>query len=538
MGQHARGASFRRLTFRKGELWERAVRAGRPDDRLRVRWFGRDENAALPDAGGQVPESEQFEFPGDILAISPSTSSSSARDADRREPCFPASRCPGGTPRDVLEHVSLRRRRLFAPTAGSLAVTRPSTGRRAWSFRSERSCSPTALQACVSHSDGRSIAFWEVADERGAVSVIDRAGDIGGTSRADGTSPAAPRAGAPTAARSGSRRGDPAKRMPSGRWTFGQAPSRHARAGRLELDDVSREGQVLVGPSHDHPHGADRVGGRSQPARAHGRRFVPADLRPTEDRSPERTGQGSGRAPCLPASADGSPAVKLGEGTGRSLSPMASGFSWQTRPQRAQPRATRCFRTGPGERRALDPGGLTDGHRGRLAAGRKERRVSALDSSGGSRLYVQAVDGGGTPRPIGPQRTRILPTGGAVSPDARFVLGIGGNKLLLVPIDGNSEARVVPGFAPPDRVAQWTSDSQALYVYQVVERGFTVWLLDLQTGRRCSWREIPIVYITTGAYLLGDAGWPVVDILWRARAARALPGRGASLRPTKREGAG
>ena len=145
--------------------------------------------------------------------------------------------------------------------------------------------------------------------------------------------------------------------------------------------------------------------------------------------------------------------------------------------------------TGPGQRRALDPVGLTDLTGGAWLPDGSSVVFSASDSNGGSRLYVQAVDGG-TPRPVGPDRTRILPAG-AVSPDARFVVGIRGSEFLLVPIDGKGEARVVPGVArPADRVAQWTSDSRALYVYQTAESGLTVSLLDLQTGRRRPWREI------------------------------------------------
>ena len=80
-----------------------------------------------------------------------------------------------------------------------------------------------------------------------------------------------------------------------------------------------------------------------------------------------------------------------------------------------------------------------------------------------------------------------------VSPDGKSVVGIHADKMLLVPLDGVGEGRVVGGLASPaDRVIQWSHDSRALYVHRAAQRPLQISLLDLETGQRRLWKEIAL----------------------------------------------
>jgi Tol biopolymer transport system component len=41
------------------------------------------------------------------------------------------------------------------------------------------------------------------------------------------------------------------------------------------------------------------------------------------------------------------------------------------------------------------------------------------------------------------------------------------------------------------RVIQWNADSRSLYLYSQSDRSAKVWLLDLETGEKRLWREVP-----------------------------------------------
>ena len=96
--------SFRRLTFRHGNLGNARFA---PDGRTIVygaRWSGETTGPEPRLYRTQVgsPESEQFDFPGDILAISPveRARDRAGTDADRRRNPFPRP--------DVRGHASRR----------------------------------------------------------------------------------------------------------------------------------------------------------------------------------------------------------------------------------------------------------------------------------------------------------------------------------------------------------------------------------------------------------------------------------------------
>ena len=116
---------------------------------------------------------------------------------------------------------------------------------------------------------------------------------------------------------------------------------------------------------------------------------------------------------------------------------------------------------------------------------------SGTGRDGKSRLHVLEISTGKW-RTFGPDGARIQPFSSPVSPDGRLVVGVRAGRGWVWPIDGSGEARAVPGFVAGDRVAQWSADSAALYVYNPVERPMWVSLLDLATGQKRPWKEIPL----------------------------------------------
>ena len=106
-------------------------------------------------------------------------------------------------------------------------------------------------------------------------------------------------------------------------------------------------------------------------------------------------------------------------------------------------------------------------------------------------LYVQAVPDG-KPQAIGPDRLGLMLFSNPVSPDGKYVIGGRRGEVLLVPMDGAGQSRVLPDLSPPsDRIIQWSPDSHHLYVYRYGERPARVWLYEVETGRRQLWKEIP-----------------------------------------------
>jgi Tol biopolymer transport system component len=62
----------------------------------------------------------------------------------------------------------------------------------------------------------------------------------------------------------------------------------------------------------------------------------------------------------------------------------------------------------------------------------------------------------------------------------------------VYPIDGGGEGRAVPGAERADRVIQWSADSRSVYVFSPRERPLKVFLLDLETGQKRLWKELPL----------------------------------------------
>ena len=487
---------FTRLTFRQGSIGNARFA---PDGRTIVygaTWVGDPSGRFLYRTQVGSPESARFDFPGDILAISPSNEMA-ILVTKVGQTVGTLSRVPmsGGTPRQVLEDVAYAGAD-FAPDGRELAVVHAVDGQFRLEFPIGKVLLASGAYAPRVSPDGRSIAFWEEKDGANAIAVIDRNGGAhkilsGGWSdlvglpcwRADGreiwfTAPEQPG-------------------KPAALWAVDLSGKRRLLMrvpGGLELDDVSPDGRALLG----HLSGA-RVVRFASALELEGRELSWLDESYLGDLSSDgrtallnEAGEGSGSSSvAYLRSTDGSPAVKLGEGLGFALSPDGKWVLAENLPSAGKPGTLFLLPTGPGQARTL-AGEFAEYTWGAWLPDGKSVVYGAAAKEGAPHLYVQAVPDG-KPQAIGPDRLALMVLTSPVSPDGRYVVGARRGAAFLVPLFGSGQARALPGLSPPaDRIVQWSQDSRHLYVYgRGGERPLKVWLYDVETGRRQLWKEIP-----------------------------------------------
>jgi eukaryotic-like serine/threonine-protein kinase len=488
---------FTRLTFRKGRLGNARFA---PDGKTIVygaQWDGSRSTDLFQTRVGS-PESGRFDFQADdadILAISASNELAILLGTAVPNGAMLA-RAPmsGGTPRQVIEGVAYAGAD-FASDGTDLVLAHIVDGKSRLEFPPGRVLEADGVNSPRFSPDGRRIAYFHESADLASLCVIDRQG------KAKNVLPGvwASNAGAPgwrpdgreiwlTASQSGE---------PLGLWAVDLSGKRRLVMrvpGTLELDDVSRDGRVLL--AHHTITRTVRLASVQEPKE---RELSWLDASFVSEISPDgrmlllaEQGEGSGGGPVTYLRAtDGSPAVKLGEGWARALSP--DGRSVLSAVERSgQPQRLVILPTGPGEPRTLETNGLTEFHWGAWLPDGKGVIYTGIGADGISRVYAQAVPVG-KPRAISPERTRILPFSSPVSPDGKYVVVLRAGRVFLQPTDGGGEARTVPGLSDPgDRVVQWSADGRSLYVHSPRESRSKIWLADVETGQKRLWKEIPV----------------------------------------------
>ena len=184
---------------------------------------------------------------------------------------------------------------------------------------------------------------------------------------------------------------------------------------------------------------------------------------------------------------DGSPVVRLGEGSAMALSPDGRWAVTQlisgTYPLAAVP-------TGPGERRVLPQGSV----RAENVVFLDERRIVIAGRKPGQpiRLYVQDV-AEGEPRPISDENVEANTTNRIVpAPDGKTVAAVGPeHRIRLYPVDGGAPRPL--SAARDDEFPQaWSTDGRWLYIREseALEPPVRISRIELATGRREFWKEL------------------------------------------------
>ena len=479
----ASAPTFRRLTFRSGGLQNARFT---PDGQTIVygaTWAGEPPRvyAVRPES----PESRAFEFPAntDILAVS--FTGEMAVLLDQNPTSGTLARVPfaGGVPRPAVEDVPYASAD-WSPDGRELAIVRLVEGRGRLEFPlGKKLYEANAINSPRFSPRGDWIAFFE-RRRSGSVKVIRSSGEDVRAIAEDFDLPG----GAPCWTPDGKEvwfTGSPEQGRPSGLHAAtldGKIRLVAQMPGELELDDISRDGRVLL--AHHTLINSMRAWTAGDTAERDVTWLdfsVPADI--SADGKTilfSELGEGGGKTSAVYLrSIDGSPAVRLGEGKALALSP--DGKSVLVRFPGAPDRFV-ILPTGPGEPKTIPLSGFEaiDDQAAWLPDG-KTFVFSGQESGKEWRIYVLDAQGG-KPRPISPGGVRLpFFMTGPVSPDGRFVFGARGpGKWFRFPIEGG-DALPIAGLERGEFPIRWASE-RSMWVRKIASD--EVWRLDLGTGRR------------------------------------------------------
>jgi Tol biopolymer transport system component len=181
--------------------------------------------------------------------------------------------------------------------------------------------------------------------------------------------------------------------------------------------------------------------------------------------------------------ADGSPAIRLGEGSNPRLSPDGR---WVITQLQGTPTRLLLLPTGAGETRIV-PTGKLDCHNAGWFADGKRICVVGHEGSGGLRLYELELNSGAA-RAIseeGLSSTDLL-----VSPDGSYVGARGPDlSFYLYPTAGGAP-RPVRGLDADVRAIGLSADGKALFAFQRGVLPAMLYRIDIATGERVPYREI------------------------------------------------
>ena len=256
-------------------------------------------------------------------------------------------------------------------------------------------------------------------------------------------------------------------------------------AGSLTLEDVTRDGRVLI--SHDTTQ-VGIVGRGAGDAKEADLSWLDWSL--LADISADgrfvlfsETGEGGGKGYSVYLRAlDGSPAVRLGEGSAQSIS--ADGKRVLALVGSPGAPEIVVYPTGAGEAKKVPAGGLAVRGARWLPDGR-HFLVVGVEKGHEARTYVFDAEGG-APKPLTAEGYR----GNQISPDGKRVALRGPKGAgFIVPIDGG-EPKVVQGYEATDSLAGWTPDGRLLVRKgSATELPMRLLALDPETGREELWRE-------------------------------------------------
>lgn len=487
-------ASYQQLTFRRGTIWNARFA---PDGRTIVysaTWSGNAIDIFSTRTEGT--ESRSLALPNaDVLAVS--STGEAAILLNRRYLGWFISRgtlarvsLSGGAPRELLEDVQEAD---WSPDGTQLAIVRWVEGRNRLEYPIGKVLYET--NGYLSHPRisprGDQVAFMDhqvTYDNRGQVIVIDTSGNkkvlTGELQSSEGLawSPAGDEVWF-TASKAGEAFALYAVTQSGAERLVARVPV------YLMLHDISRDGRVLL-MRYSQP--ADIFG--LPPGETKERELSWLEIGEVRDLSADGKtflvdyqGEGSGlNYTIYLARTDGSPAIRLGEGSARALSPDGK---WVLSVLNTPPQLV-LLPTGAGEARRLERHGIEQySFKGNWLPDGKRIIFLAREPGQGWRFYIQDIEGG-SPRSIPSEGVTATGYGLLVSPGGKLVTGADAKGTpTLYSLEGGAP-RSIPGLESGDNVVRWSADGRSLYVAQEQSIPIKVYRLDLSTGRKDLLKEV------------------------------------------------
>jgi hypothetical protein len=253
--------------------------------------------------------------------------------------------------------------------------------------------------------------------------------------------------------------------------------------GELTVQDIAKDGKVLFSRDDDRSGLIGMAPGATKETDLSWDDWtVPRDL--SDDGaivSFDETGEAGGETGAMYfRRMDGSPAVRLGDGLGPSLSPDGKWVLAMV-PGPDGRRKLIEVPTGAGETRAISTGDVLVNVAYFFPDARHILELGSAAGSRGMRLWVQDLEGG-APRPISPEGVRIRRRG-AISPDGKRVAAVDPEGKISIYDVGGGNASLVPNTEEGEEALQWTTDGKSLLVARQ-EISSRVFLVDLASGQR------------------------------------------------------
>jgi eukaryotic-like serine/threonine-protein kinase len=270
--------------------------------------------------------------------------------------------------------------------------------------------------------------------------------------------------------------------------------------GTLRLNDISRDGQVLLTRGRSRG-GIMAFGGEG----GQERELSWFDYSTVGDLSADgktllfyEWGEGVGAKPTtFIRKMDGSDAVRLGEGRPLALSPDGQ---WALAVEDDAAGHLLLLPTRTGDLRHLPRGPIAE-YLDWATWSPDGRRIyfAGREASDVRRTYVQDVDGG-DPRPVTPDGF----VGLLLSPDGRTLATVDRyGEYYLYSVDGGSQPQPLSGYRDGDVLLQWSDDGRFLFIREAGNLVLRLHRLELSTGNRQFWKELvppdPTVLVDIGS---------------------------------------
>jgi Tol biopolymer transport system component len=160
---------------------------------------------------------------------------------------------------------------------------------------------------------------------------------------------------------------------------------------------------------------------------------------------------------------DGSPAIRLGDGSSPALSPDGR---WAAALMLRSPPSIALLPTGVGQPRTLRPGAIGDYQAVTWFPDGRRLLVAGREAGRGVRLWTVDVQDASS-NAVSEEGVRIASFGRPISPDGTQVAALDGRgRLWLTSTDGSATRRLVDALEPGYLPISWHPDGRSIYVYR------------------------------------------------------------------------